>query len=434
MSQSDIDISTFLTAARLEAICPSADPDIVETILTDAPNSFPGAGLTTATSICHFLSQIAAETGGLGRLDENLYYTTPSHLIAVYGKNKFPDIATAKKYIKSPKKLANYVYAGVNGNTLPDDGYTYRGSGLIQLTGRGNFAAVGKLVGMPLEDDPDLCRQPDSALEIALGYWRLNKISGVATDTTDAPVEAVTRPINPKLLGLSERRSYFRKALSVLVPPKPVPKRTERLRADLESIMGGEAAVAEHVVAAEVPVPASLSGAHWVALFPTSRSLDDLKEPFRAAATAFVDALRRGGATVRISATFRPAERAYLMHWAWQIARKAVAPFAVPAMAGVPIQWDHGTLAKSRKAAQDMVNGYGIVHRPALKSRHTDALAIDMTIAWSGALAIRQKNGTTLTIGTQPRNGSNSHLIKVGSDYGVIKLVSDPPHWSVDGK
>lgn len=426
-----LDFSTFLTASRLNAICPGADPDIVEAILTEAATAFPAAGLTTPVAIAHFVGQIAAETGGLGHLGENLFYTTPKRLIDVFGPARFPSLDFAKGFVKSPKKLANYVYAGVNGNTLPDDGYTYRGSGLIQLTGRGNFRRVGKLLSMPLEEHPELCRTADSALSIALGYWRLNKISAAAVDATEASIENVTRLINPALQGLSDRRSYFKKALKVLVPPKPLTVKAAAARAALESLLAG---MADEAPSAEAPaIPASLSGAHWVAFFPTSRSIDDLAVPFRGQVAAFVQALRDAGASVSISATFRPGERAHLMHYAWRIAREGLSPSAVPAKAGVPINWVHATLQKSRAAARAMVNGYGIAFKPSLTSRHTAARAIDMTIAWSGTLKIRQKNGATLAINTTPRHGGNSQLIAVGSGYGVIKLVIDPPHWSDNG-
>jgi hypothetical protein len=53
------------------------------------------------------------------------------------------------------------------------------------------------------------------------------------------------------------------------------------------------------------------SGRSWVARFPGSRSLTDLKAGFRQAAEAFIGSMKDAGATVRISATFRPPERAY---------------------------------------------------------------------------------------------------------------------------
>ncbi len=176
------------------------------------------------------------------------------------------------------------------------------------------------------------------------------------------------------------------------------------------------------------------SGAGWVSSFSTSRSLDDLEAPFREAAKAFVSALRNAGADVRISATYRPRERAYLMHWAWQIAKLGYDPKNVPPMAGVNIEWVHASEAASRKAARDMVSAYGMVNIAALNSRHTERRAIDMTVSWSGTLSITTISGATKAISTVPRNGSNTELIEVGRQYGAIKLISDPPHWSDDGR
>ena len=56
-----------------------------------------------------------------------------------------------------------------------------------------------------------------------------------------------------------------------------------------------------------------------------------------------------------------------------------------------------------------------------------------MTISWQGTLTITDFDGVTRKIASSPRNGSNPELIQVGKTFGVIKLVSDPPHWSDDG-
>lgn len=87
--------------------------------------------------------------------------------------------------------------------------------------GRGNFSRVGTLIGMELESNPELAREPDSALRIALGYWIANKISTVGAATGD-PVKAVTKRINSKLVWLSDRQAYFRKAIKVFAPPPAV--------------------------------------------------------------------------------------------------------------------------------------------------------------------------------------------------------------------
>lgn len=182
------------------------------------------------------------------------------------------------------------------------------------------------------------------------------------------------------------------------------------------------------------------SGKSWVSQFPTSTSVDDLVSPFRENLKAFLAALNKAGASVAINATYRPVERAYLMHYAFRIAREGLSPKDVPAMEGVDIQWGHlddqGKLdiVASRRAAEDMVAAYGIAFRPALRSNHTARLAVDMSIIWSGSLSILNSAGKKVVITSSPRSGSNTDLVRVGKTYGVIKLVSDPPHWSQNGR
>ncbi|MGV0024764.1 peptidoglycan-binding domain-containing protein [Phormidesmis priestleyi] len=179
---------------------------------------------------------------------------------------------------------------------------------------------------------------------------------------------------------------------------------------------------------------ARLSGAQWVRFFSASQSIDDLASPFRQRVQSFQKALKDAGATIEITNTYRPPERAYLMHYSVSINNRDIAPESVPSMSGVDIDWVHYTNAGSLQAARQMVEAYGIGSNPAaLRSRHTQALAIDWLIDWQGNLNIRNGSGKTVSIGS-PRNGNdNPQLWAVGASYGVYKLDYDPPHWSVDG-
>lgn len=179
---------------------------------------------------------------------------------------------------------------------------------------------------------------------------------------------------------------------------------------------------------------AELSGQQWCARFPTSAKLDDLTPEFGDSCRAFISALKKAGATVSIAATYRPVERAYLMHWCCMVGGSGQDPAGVPPMKGVNIDWKHGgSIVKARAAAQKMMAAYQIKFPAALVSRHTQRRAIDMTIGWTGTLKIRDFHGVEQSISTGPRNGSNPKLIAVGATFGVIKLPSDPPHWSDDG-
>lgn len=188
----------------------------------------------------------------------------------------------------------------------------------------------------------------------------------------------------------------------------------------------------------DAPPPPPLSGADWwhanQARYPNSAALADLASPFRERAIAFVEAMRAAGARVTITSTRRNAIRAALMHYSWRVAEGSVAPGAVPPIPGAAIRWDHGDLLASTQAAQAMVDLFGIAYAPSLGSRHVEGRAVDMTIGWQGTIRVERRNGTRVAIGAPRTGAENRTLHAVGATYGVIKLLSDPPHWSDDGR
>ncbi|WP_050490161.1 hypothetical protein [Aeromonas jandaei] len=182
------------------------------------------------------------------------------------------------------------------------------------------------------------------------------------------------------------------------------------------------------------PSHLELSGEKWVNRYPTSKNIDDLELGFSNNVRKFISAIESAGGQVRISATYRPVERAYLMHYCWRIAKEGLAPEKVPKMKGVDIDWEHksknGVPDKQAAimAAKKMVSGYNIIYKPSLTSRHTEKKAIDMTITGVRGLFIKMNDGKFIEI------KSSDDLYRVGASYRVFKLVSDPPHWSVDGR
>lgn len=169
------------------------------------------------------------------------------------------------------------------------------------------------------------------------------------------------------------------------------------------------------------------SGTAWVSRFPTSTSTDDLDSTFKDNVEKFILAIKEAGGAVRISATYRPKERAYLMHYSSRISRGDIAADKVPAMDGVNIDWLHDSDEASKKAATAMANGYAIVYPPALTSRHTEKAAIDMSVTGIVGQKVKDASGKEVEI------KKLSDLNAVGATYAVHKLVSDPPHWSDDG-
>jgi len=185
------------------------------------------------------------------------------------------------------------------------------------------------------------------------------------------------------------------------------------------------------------------SGSFWVtwanAHAKNSTSVDDLVEPFKANAKAFIKALTDAGATVDVGTTTRSAKRAYLFHWCWRIGLGKAKASEATAMPGVDIEWDHGDAEKSKKGAKEMIDGFGLAvppnstNAPALLTNHTPGKAIDMNITWTGTVKFKKKDGTEESVAFMQDVNQNTKLHGVGASYGVKKLTTDAPHWSLDG-
>src|SRR6201996_7459607 len=122
------------------------------------------------------------------------------------------------------------------------------------------------------------------------------------------------------------------------------------------------------------------SGPQWCARYPASTSLDDLLPDFGDKVRAFLSQLARAGADVTIADTYRPPERAYLMHWCCMLGGSGQDPDRVDPMPGVDIDWPNGgATPAARDGARQMMAGYEIRFPAALDSRHTQRRAVDMT-------------------------------------------------------
>lgn len=200
----------------------------------------------------------------------------------------------------------------------------------------------------------------------------------------------------------------------------------------------------DHPNTADDQAVSSYSGKAWVDWAnihaKNSTSLDDLADNFKPLVNAFIDALEDAGAEVSISATRRDAKRAYLFHWAWLIALEKIKPAHAEKLLGVPIIWDHGNQEESVDGAAEMVHGFHLAVppkskvAPALSSNHIRGLAVDMDITWDGNLEVKTKEGKIVSIPFMKDANRNSKLHLVGASYGVKKLVTDEPHWSIDGR
>lgn len=99
------------------------------------------------------------------------------------------------------------------GNTQKGDGSKYRGRGLIQITGRANYAACGEALALDLINHPELLEQPQNAAMSAAWFW---STKGLNTLADSGDFERITRRINGGLNGLADRLALWEKARAVL--------------------------------------------------------------------------------------------------------------------------------------------------------------------------------------------------------------------------
>ena len=166
-----------------------------------------------------WLATIAHESARLTSVVENLNYsamglahTWPARYADMIGQ----PTATALRIARRPEDIANLTYAGRlgNGSAGSGDGWRYRGRGLIQITGRANYAASGAELGLDLINKPEQLEQPYLAAMSAAEWWHRHGCN-VFADVGD--MAEVTRRVNGGLTGLDDRLKLYSAALAYLV-------------------------------------------------------------------------------------------------------------------------------------------------------------------------------------------------------------------------
>lgn len=162
-----------------------------------------------------FLAQAGHESGHLRNLVENLNYSAEA-LMRVW-PTRF-NTALAKEYARQPERIANVVYNARMGNIRPDDGWRFRGRGLLQVTGRANYAAAGTGLGLPLEDQPELLEQPEHAAMSAAWWWAKHGLNELADAGRFQDIGSIINTGKPGRVphGAAERKALYDLALKVL--------------------------------------------------------------------------------------------------------------------------------------------------------------------------------------------------------------------------
>ncbi|WP_338571471.1 glycoside hydrolase family 19 protein [Pseudomonas canadensis] len=174
-----------ITEQQLLQILPSAgrQAGVFVPVLNTAMAKY---GIVTRLRIAAFIAQVGHESGQLRWVRE------------IWGP-------TAQQ--------AGYEGRADLGNKVKGDGSKYRGRGLIQITGRANYAACGEALGLDLIGKPELLELPQHAAMSAAWFW---STKGLNTLADKGEFVKITRRINGGINGLEDRLQLWERAKKVL--------------------------------------------------------------------------------------------------------------------------------------------------------------------------------------------------------------------------
>jgi putative chitinase len=214
-----------ITQQQLLQILPNARP--VAGVFVPALNAAMAKyAISTPARAAAFIAQAGHESAQFTRLVENLNYSAQGLAGTWAGRFAIDRSATpvqpnalALSLARMPEAIANTVYGERMGNTLPGDGWRYRGRGLLQITGKDNYRLCGEAICLPLIDEPDLLVEPGPAAMAAGWFWNANRLNTLADTGKIGDIGSIinTGRRGNVPAGADERRAIYQRALKVLV-------------------------------------------------------------------------------------------------------------------------------------------------------------------------------------------------------------------------
>lgn len=171
----------MITIQQLQAMVP-AKPSLVQLFYQPLVDSMAKYDISTPQRIAAFIAQVAHESGSFRYTEE---------------------IASGQAY-EGRKDL---------GNTEQGDGVKFKGRGLIQITGRSNYAEVSKALGQDFISNPTLLAKIPYCVESAAWFWKKHGLNELA-DKGD--FIRITKVINGGVNGLADRQANWVRAKGVL--------------------------------------------------------------------------------------------------------------------------------------------------------------------------------------------------------------------------
>lgn len=166
-----------ISPATILKIYPTANIAALPYIMKYAPEY----GIVSKKQMAAFIATCLIESNGFSAKRENFNYR-PERLLAVFPKSRIPNLSFAKNIVAQGQvALANHLYGSRFGNRPgTNDGWDYRGGGIIQNTFRSNYYKLQVATGIPFGDNPKLIEDLENSVIAAMAYWQERGINAMA--------------------------------------------------------------------------------------------------------------------------------------------------------------------------------------------------------------------------------------------------------------
>lgn len=218
----------LITIEMLQITKPNSDDSYFEEILPYLNEYARTYEVTTPLRIAHFLAQIGHESGFIVRSENGNYSARRMREVFGCKGGMASYIRTAdecslgrlrnrlwtheSKYANNSRNLLSFVYASRmgNGDEASQEGYKFRGRGIIQLTGKNNYRKYTEIHNRANPNDQrDFVEDPDMiitvtryGIESGFIYWAMVNANEIADSDRSADLTAA---INGGMNGYADR-------------------------------------------------------------------------------------------------------------------------------------------------------------------------------------------------------------------------------------
>lgn len=225
-----------ITVAQLRKIFPLAKADYLQSVADECNKDLVKYHLDTLYRKAHFFAQIRGETGAAMKpITENWEYSPETLMAFSSYYRRHPLEAKQDGFLREPARkrgergkiirhadqqsIGRKHFLKRNGNRLdhPDDGYNFRGRGLIQITGYEKYSKFQEQYLEYFEGEipdtvanPELVNRTPFAIQSAIWFWNYSLAYQVADGRKGVDdVADVTKVINGGEMGENERETGY---------------------------------------------------------------------------------------------------------------------------------------------------------------------------------------------------------------------------------